>query len=142
LKLLLAKLRCAFYAAAIAVCGAVWSASCAGQTAPNSAEAEFPSELIRFKAYDHNPVFTGAGPGHWDNQIRERGWMLREGDRWRLWYTGYDGTRDGQKLLGHATSPDGIRWTRDPLNPLDRDQWIEDNVPLCEHVTFDGAGAG
>jgi len=67
-----------------------------------------------------------AGPGHWDLKIRERGWILREGDRWHLWYTGYDGTREGLKMLGHATSADGLTWKRDPANPLDREHWIED----------------
>jgi sucrose-6-phosphate hydrolase SacC (GH32 family) len=28
--------------------------------------------------------------------------------------------------LGHATSPDGIHWTRDPANPVFADSWVED----------------
>lgn len=73
---------------------------------------EFPHELVEFVPGKRNPVFTAAGAGHWDARIRERGWILKEGDQWRMWYTGYDGTREGQKMLGLATSPDGIRWTR------------------------------
>ena len=60
------------------------------------------------------PVFNGAGPNHWDAKIRERGWIMREGDTYHLWYTGYDGTREGIKLLGYATSADGRTWTRWP----------------------------
>ncbi|MSR59593.1 MAG: glycosylase [Planctomycetaceae bacterium] len=87
---------------------------------------EFPPELVRFTAYAKNPVFTAAGPGHWDAKIRERGWILREGETWRLWYTGDDGTPEGTRLLGYATSPDGLTWTRHAANPLDRNEWIED----------------
>lgn len=88
-------------------------------------EAKFPPELVRFVPYGKNPVFTAA-KGQWDGRIRERGWILREGGAYKLWYTGYDGSRDGLRLLGHATSPDGIRWTRHPRNPLIRDLWVED----------------
>ena len=87
---------------------------------------EFPPALVRFIPYAHNPVFTAAGPGHWEVKIRERGWIMRDGERWHLWYTGYDGTREGIKLLGHATSADGLSWKRDAANPLDRNLWIED----------------
>lgn len=88
--------------------------------------AEFPAELVKWKPVAGNPVFTGEGPGHWDVKIRERGWILKEGDLFRLWYTGYDGTHDGIKLLGLATSPDGLKWTRWPSNPLVKDRWVED----------------
>lgn len=97
---------------------------------------EFPPELVRFKPYEHNPIFTGAGPGHWDVKIRERGWILREPDGYRLWYTGYDGTREGRKLLGYATSKDGLAWTRWPANPLDGDHWIEDMQVLHVDGTY------
>ena len=49
-----------------------------------------------------------------------------------MWYTGYDGTRDGLKMLGHATSPDGITWTRSPDQPVYREHWVED-VCIVEH---------
>jgi sucrose-6-phosphate hydrolase SacC (GH32 family) len=86
---------------------------------------KFPPELVRFTPYKVNPVFTAA-KGQWDAAIRERGWILREGDVYKLWYTGYDGTKDGQRMLGYATSPDGIAWTRHAKTPLARDHWVED----------------
>ena len=85
----------------------------------------FPVELTNFRPVDGNPVFT-AEPGAWDAAIRERGWILRDGDQWRLWYTGYDGTREGRKKLGLATSPNGLNWTRHPDNPIYDDVWVED----------------
>src|SRR5690349_21376241 len=78
--------------------------------------AEFPAELVEWVPYEHNPVFTGAGPGAWDAKIRERGWIAREGESFRMWYTGYDGQRTGKKMLGYATSTDGLAWKRYPEN--------------------------
>jgi predicted GH43/DUF377 family glycosyl hydrolase len=90
------------------------------------ADREFPDELVHFAAYRDNPVFAAAGAQNWDQAIRERGWILKEGNTWRLWYTGYDGTRDGKKMLGLATSSDGLHWTRHATNPIYGDQWLED----------------
>ena len=93
---------------------------------------DFPPELVTFRAYDKNPVFTAAGEGHWDARIRERGWIIREGDAWKLWYTGYDGTREGQKMLGCATSTDGLAWKRHGEKPIYDEQWVED-VMIVRH---------
>ena len=90
------------------------------------ADELFPAELTRFESVAANPVFAAAGDGHWDVKIRERGWILREGDQWRMWFTGYDGTRPGRKMLGLATSNDGLTWKRHPGNPVHREQWVED----------------
>jgi beta-1,2-mannobiose phosphorylase / 1,2-beta-oligomannan phosphorylase len=105
---------------------------------------EFPGELVRFRPSDRNPVFTAAKAGSWDVKIRERGWILREGDLWRMWYTGYDGTPEGIRRLGYATSRDGIAWTRAAENPLFRDGWVEDMQVIRHGDTYlmfaEGAG--
>ena len=44
----------------------------------------FPPELVRFQAADINPLFQGRGKGHWDEHIRERGWIMREGGKWHM----------------------------------------------------------
>src|SRR3954453_1317931 len=93
---------------------------------PQANSAEFPPELVHWSPIAANPIFTAEGPGHWDVKIRERGWILREGDIYRLWFTGYDGTRQGIKLLGYATSRDGVHWERSAKNPIYRDRWVED----------------
>ena len=90
------------------------------------ADEDFPPELTQFVPSERNPIFTAAGPGHWDLKIRERGWIVREGDQWKMWYTGYDGTRPGQKMLGYATSTDGFVWQRFPNNPIYSEHWVED----------------
>ncbi|MDZ4685975.1 MAG: glycosylase [Planctomycetaceae bacterium] len=96
------------------------------------AEDRVPAELTQFEPVVGHPVFVAAGENHWDARIRERGWILRDGDQWRMWYTGYDGSRTGLKLLGHATSSDGLHWTRDVRNPLYREHWVED-VCIVKH---------
>jgi predicted GH43/DUF377 family glycosyl hydrolase len=86
---------------------------------------KFPRELVRFKPYQKEPIFT-AQPMKWDSAIRERGWIMREDDLWKMWYTGYDSTPDSRKYLGYATSKDGVEWKRHEKNPIYRDHWVED----------------
>lgn len=121
-------------AIALTLSDSLYSAEPVVKSTPSGSSAltadGFPRELVEFTPYEKNPLFTGAGPGHWDLMIRERGWILREGDTWKMWYTGYDGTREGLKMLGYATSPDGIAWTRSAGNPLDRENWIEDMMVI------------
>ena len=99
-------------------------------------EHGFPAEFVSFVADEHNPLFSGAGPGHWDAKIRERGWILRDDDGWHLWYTGYDGTREGIKQLGYATSDDGIRWQRFADEPLLPGVWVEDMMVVKHDGTY------
>lgn len=91
-----------------------------------SADELFPPELTKFEPIATNPVFTAQGEGHWDVKIRERGWIIREGDLWRMWFTGYDGTRPGRRMLGYATSRDGLSWQPHPANPICKEHWVED----------------
>ena len=63
----------------------------------------------------------------WDRKIRERGYILTADDgTYDLWYTGYAGDHPPRMSLGHATSLDGIHWTRDASNPIFTDSWVED----------------
>ena len=98
--------------------------------------AVFPPELVEFAPYEQNPVFAGRGPGHWDEMIRERGWILREGGVYHLWYTGYAPSRSGVMQLGYATSPDGLTWTRYPANPIYTEHWVEDMMVVKQGGTY------
>lgn len=90
-------------------------------------EAPAPWLLVEWKPLVDKPVFTGTGVRTWDRKIRERGYILPgSGGGFDLWYTGYDGDRASTMSLGHATSPDGIQWTRDPRNPIFHESWVED----------------
>lgn len=97
---------------------------------------EFPSELVDWVPFDGNPVFAGTGEDTWDRMIRERGYVLREGDKWHLWYTGYNPNRSDTKLLGYATSTDGNRWTRHAGNPVFDQSWVEDMCVARHDSTY------
>jgi hypothetical protein len=113
------------------------SASKSTRTAgTDEATADFPPELVKWTPYLGNPILTAEGPGHWDVKIRERGWIMHDGDAWRMWFTGYDGTREGLKMLGYATSPDGVHWTRSPKNPIYRGHWVEDMCIVRQGDTY------
>lgn len=92
----------------------------------SQAPPPFPETLVRWTPLRTEPVFKGGGDDAWDRKIRERGWILFEDGRYHLWYTGYNEDRSPNRFLGHATSKDGLDWTRDPANPLLLDSWVED----------------
>lgn len=111
------------------------AASCSGD------ENLFPPELVDFEPYGGNPLFAGTGGDTWDRKIRERGFILREGGQWRLWYTGYnpnppDSNHRQTMSLGYATSPDGIHWTRYRKNPIFDQSWTEDMMVLKHGGTY------
>ncbi|MCP4787936.1 MAG: glycosylase [Fuerstiella sp.] len=100
-------------------------------TATSSAQ-DLPAAFRAFESAADAPVFTSS-PGEWDALIRERGWILKDGEDYRLWYTGYNQDRQPVSMkLGYATSPDGITWTRHPRNPIFDDAWVED-VMIVKH---------
>jgi hypothetical protein len=100
-----------------------------GTPRPHASPADastFPRELVDWVPHEGNPLFAGTSRDTWDREIRERGFILRDGNTWRLWYTGYDSTKSETKSLGYATSPDGLVWTRHPKNPVFDGVWTED----------------
>lgn len=87
---------------------------------------KFPAEMVSFEAYKNNPVFGGTAADTWDNRIRERGYILKEDNIYKMWYTGYNDNISKTKYLGYATSADGINWERHPGNPIFDKKWTED----------------
>lgn len=82
-------------------------------------KSSFPSELVSFTASPKNPVFKGTDSiKDWDETIRERGYILKEGDQYHMWYTGYKKSWEQPLALGYASSTDGIVWTRYAGNPI------------------------
>jgi hypothetical protein len=93
---------------------------------------KFPDGLVKFVPYSNKPIFTGGGKGQWDERIRERGWILRDGGIYKMWYTGYTGKPGEILKLGYATSDDGIAWKRHPGNPIYDKHWVEDMMVIKE----------
>jgi len=94
-----------------------------------TAKAQFPEplavQLKNLRQENTQPLFQGQ-PNGWDTAIRERGWIMYDVDHYKMWYTGYDGTREGKKMLGLATSKDGLKWERNAGNPIFTQHWVED----------------
>jgi predicted GH43/DUF377 family glycosyl hydrolase len=62
-----------------------------------------------------NPVLDIGSSGSWDEQGVLSPTVLKNGGTYHMWFTGRDGSND---RIGHATSQDGITWTRNPMNPI------------------------
>jgi hypothetical protein len=103
---------------------------------PASSSDNFPLELLNWTPHAANPVFAGTGGDTWDRSIRERGFILREGDQWHLWYTGYNPQKADTKSLGYATSIDGIRWMRHRGDPIFDASWVEDMCVVKRDDTY------
>lgn len=96
----------------------------------------FPPELVVFRSHQANPVFKGSGQPTWDENIRERGFVLLEDQTYYLWYTGYRGNAPPSMSLGLATSSDGYTWTRYPGNPIFDSLWTEDMMVVRSDSTY------
>jgi hypothetical protein len=79
------------------------------------------------------PVLAPGNPGDWDDFTVASPWVLKESAgrnaRYRMWYRGCRGTgRERACAIGHAASPDGLRWTKtarpvfEPSGPIPRRQ--------------------
>ncbi len=63
------------------------------------------------------PVLAPGNPGDWDDFTVASPWVLKESaggtTRYRMWFRGCRGTgRERACAIGHAASPDGLRWTK------------------------------
>jgi beta-1,2-mannobiose phosphorylase / 1,2-beta-oligomannan phosphorylase len=105
-------------------------------SAPPPRGPEFPPELVAFGPPSAQPLLAGTGGATWDRKVRERGWVMREGGVWHLWYTGYNDDLSPSRFPGYATSPDGFTWTRWPGNPLTSVGWVEDMCVVARGGTY------
>ena len=92
---------------------------------------------------------------HWENrtkvlapELRWEGVALMSPDvlwdvqqrQWRMWYSG--GEQYEPNAIGHATSPDGLHWTKDSNNPVfradPRYEWEKQRVAGCQVIQEGG----
>jgi hypothetical protein len=90
----------------------------------------FSVDMVRFEPYPSNPVFSGTGDDTWDRLIRERGFILFDEGKYKLWYSGYNTDYSDTIYLGYATSADGVHWDRHDQNPIFDQKWTEDMFVL------------
>jgi predicted GH43/DUF377 family glycosyl hydrolase len=70
---------------------------------------------IAWTKYEDNPVLDVGLPNRWDDAGVTGQSIIFDGDIYKMWYTGYDGTT---YRIGYATSEDGIHWTKYEGNPI------------------------
>ena len=78
-----------------------------------------------FKPYDGNPILQPGPAGSFDAGALGSMCVVRVGEVLHLYYEawGVRAAKNGTPAefetlqIGHATSPDGLHWTKDPLNP-------------------------
>lgn len=62
-----------------------------------------------------SPVLDVGAADTWDSTYVSRPSVVKIGSTYHLWYTGNNGSAD---RIGHATSTNGINWTKDVSNPI------------------------
>lgn len=67
---------------------------------------------------DPTPQIQPGAAGAWDGTMIETPSVIKVGDTYHLYYCGCLDCSAGQYSLGHATSTDGVHWTKDPRNPI------------------------
>ena len=78
-----------------------------------AATSVFP-QTVWFK-YQANPVLTRGSVGTWDDESVFPSRVIYQDTVYRMWYTGWDGSF---WRTGHATSSDGVNWTKTDGNPV------------------------
>jgi len=70
---------------------------------------------IHWTKHPGNPVMFASPAGEWDEVLVSPATVIYQDSMYHMWYWGGD-HREHIFLIGYATSPDGINWTKDTLN--------------------------
>jgi N-acetylneuraminic acid mutarotase len=87
----------------------------------------------------NNPVVDLGPEGSPDNGWISGSSVIYNGNEYHMWYNAYNGTNLPIHVC-HATSPDGVTWTKDPSNPVlttEAGSWDWPRLDFPE-VVFDG----
>lgn len=88
--------------------------------------------------HENNPVLN-ATPGAWDDGGVDHHAVIFDGNTFKMWYSGLK-AKTATKLIGFATSPDAINWTKHPNPVLDKGtqgQWDSQFIAGA-YVLYDG----
>lgn len=85
---------------------------CALLVVPGAALAQ-----TEWTLHPDSPVIELGEPGSWDDAGQAAAAVYFDGSVYHLWYEGWDSAGEHDDI-GHATSPDGVAWTKDPANPV------------------------
>ena len=79
-------------------------------------------------------VLKPSNESGWEERVN-RPIVIHQADGYHMWYTGQT---SWNSFIGHATSPDGVTWTRASQNPsLSPEQPWEKNAVMAPHVLWD-----
>jgi predicted GH43/DUF377 family glycosyl hydrolase len=95
-------------------------------------------DLVTWTKDTNNPVLSMGPGGTWDDTWVAGSYVVYDGKEYHMWYSAYNGSHGIR--IGHATSPDGVTWTKDPLNPVltfETGKWDDPRVEIST-VIFDG----
>ena len=74
------------------------------------------SDGITWTKDPNNPVLTTGPIGAWDDEWSAYPNVVHTDETFHMWYSGF---KEGSGIsIGHATSPDGVAWTKDSQNPV------------------------
>src|SRR5574341_1780643 len=90
-----------------------------------------------WQKYPGNPVLNIGQAGSWDSRGAMSSSVLFNGNIYKMWYSGYDGS---SWKIGYATSNDGINWTKPIPTPLISPNYALDGEidAVNPFVLFDG----
>jgi predicted GH43/DUF377 family glycosyl hydrolase len=98
----------------------------------------FSSDGIKWQKYAGNPILT-VRPGTWESITANAPRVFYDGNRYVMFYVGYNGS---VYEVGLATSADGLVWERHPNNPVLRrgpsGSWDQNSVITCGAFTGNG----
>ena len=90
-----------------------------------------------WKQYRDNPVVKLGGQGQWDSGALGSMTVIQVGNIYHMYYEawgdkGTGGLEYHSLQIGHAVSPDGLHWAKDPANPVlspePGNNWDQDGV--------------
>lgn len=95
---------------------------------------------LQWTKHEHNPLLTETHDQRWDAVYLTEPAVLYDGQQFRMWYNGASATTE--TLLGYATSPDGVTWTRyaedQPVLTTGLDGAWDDFAVARASVLYDG----
>ena len=76
------------------------------------------SDGVNWQLDPRTPLLGPGATDDFDCQNVETPPVVSFGGRYHMYYTGVKAGMNGPLAIGHATSPDGIKWVKDPRNPV------------------------
>lgn len=109
---------------------AILLAGCAAAASVCAQDANSPERAPVFRIQDRSEEAVLRADKPWENHCVNGATVIREGDRWRMWYGAYDKNykRDDDASLCYAESTDGAHWTKPNLGLVEYQGNKDNNI--------------